>query len=241
MAYPSLSNSSRLSNIRVLVAEDDPEVAQSLDLYLQLFSCQVEIASCGSQALQRAVQGGFDVIVLDLGLPGIDGLSVCQAVRRQRVLTPILMLTARASEGDRVIGLDAGADDYMTKPFSSLELQARLNALMRRSRDYGEPRAARLVFDDLIIDTDQRSVTKAGVRIELTAREFDLLLVLARHPGRVHTREQLLDAVWCYSHDGYGHTVNSHINRLRAKIEDQPSAPKYVLTVWSVGYKFRDR
>jgi DNA-binding response OmpR family regulator len=241
MASPAPPNLSRLNNLRVLVAEDDPEVAQSLDLYLQLFSCKVEIAPDGSQALQRALQGKFDLIVLDLNLPGMDGLSVCQTVRRQRVLTPILMLTARVSESDRVIGLQSGADDYMTKPFSPLELDARLNALMRRSRDYVEAPASRLVCDDLVIDIEQRTVAKDGVRIELTAREFDLLLALARHPGRVHTREQLLNAVWGYNYDGYGHTVNSHINRLRAKIECDPAHPDYVLTVWSVGYKFCER
>ena len=242
MAFPAASQQPRLTNLRVLVAEDDPEVAQSLDLYLQLLDCRVDIARDGSQAVERAVNGEYDLIVLDLTLPRMDGLTVCRTVRKQQVFTPILVLTARASEGDKVIGLDAGADDYMTKPFSPLELQARLNALSRRSLGYqGQQRAAtRLEFGDLVIEVDHRVVTLHGRRVDLTAREFDLLLALARNPGRVHTRERLLDAVWGYTHDGYGHTVNSHINRLRAKIEPAPASPEYVLTVWGVGYKFRE-
>ena len=230
-----------MTNLRVLVVEDDPEVAQALHLYLQLLSWRVDLAADGSQALERAVSGRYDVIVLDLSLPCLDGLAVCKAVRKQQVFTPILVLTARASEGDKVIGLNAGADDYMTKPFSPLELQARLNALLRRANDYPAllRAATRLESGDLVIEVDQRTVALRGQSVELTAREFDLLLTLARHPGRVYTREQLLDAVWGYTHDGYGHTVNSHINRLRAKIERDPTNPDYVLTVWSVGYKFR--
>jgi DNA-binding response OmpR family regulator len=231
---------SPLTRLRVLVAEDDAGVAESLDLYLQLFSCRVDVASDGSEALKRAVSGHYDLILLDLSLPTMDGLLVCKAVRQQQVFTPILMLTARASEGDKVIGLGAGADDYMTKPFSSLELQARLSALLRRSTVYRERREARLEFGELAIDIDRRSVTVAGRDVNLTAREFDLLLALARHPGRVYNRAQLLDAVWGYAHDGYGHTVNSHINRLRAKLETDPMTPVYVLTVRGVGYRFRD-
>ena len=241
MPSPDVEEYAQLTNLRVLVVEDDPEVAQALHLYLQLLSWRVDLAADGSQALERAVSGRYDVIVLDLSLPRLDGLAVCKAVRKQQVFTPILVLTARASEGDKVIGLNAGADDYMTKPFSPLELQARLNALLRRASDYPAllRAATRLEFGDLVIEVDQRTVALRGRSVELTAREFDLLLTLARHPGRVHTREQLLDAVWGYTHDGYGHTVNSHINRLRAKIERDPANPDYVLTVWSVGYKFR--
>jgi DNA-binding response OmpR family regulator len=169
----------------------------------------------------------------------MDGLLVCQAIRQQQVFTPILMLTARASEGDKVIGLGAGADDYMTKPFSSLELQARLNALLRRSVEYRAQSETQLQFGELAIAVDRRAVKVAGRDVNLTAREFDLLLALARHPGRVYSRAQLLDEVWGYTHDGYGHTVNSHVNRLRAKLETDPVKPAYVLTVRGVGYRFR--
>jgi two-component system OmpR family response regulator len=239
MLPPSASAPSRLANLRVLVAEDDPEVAQSLELYLQLFGCRVDVAADGSIALERAVKGGYDLILLDLTLPRVDGLALCKTVRQQQVFTPILILTARASESDKVLGLGAGADDYMTKPFSSLELQARLSALMRRSIDYHQPKETRLDLGAMRIDVERRTVTLAGHPIGLTAREFDLLFALARQPGRVYTREQLLDAVWGYSHDGYSHTVNSHINRLRAKIESDPAHPEYVLTARGVGYRFR--
>jgi two-component system, OmpR family, response regulator len=227
-----------LTNLRVLIAEDDPDVAESLDLYLQLFSCKVEVAVDGRQALECAVKGSYDLIVLDLNLPRMDGLLVCKAVRQQQVFTPILMLTARASESDKVTGLGVGADDYMTKPFSSLELQARIRALIRRSRNYRDHRESRLAFGELAIEVDRRVVTRSGEPIDLTAKEFNLLLELARHPGRVRTRTQLLDTVWGYAHDGYGHTVDSHINRLRAKIESNPMKPAYVLTVRGVGYRF---
>jgi DNA-binding response OmpR family regulator len=239
MLPPSTSAPSRLSNLRVLVAEDDPQVAQSLELYLQLFGCRVDVAADGSIALEQAVKGGYDLILLDLTLPRVDGLAVCKTVRQQQVFTPILMLTARASESDKVLGLSAGADDYMTKPFSSLELQARLSALLRRSIDYHQPKETRLERGAMSIDVERRTVTLAGRPIDLTAREFDLLLALARQPGRVYTREQLLDAVWGYSHDGYSHTVNSHVNRLRAKIESDPAHPEHVLTARGVGYRFR--
>lgn len=154
------------------------------------------------------------------------------------------MLTARSTEADRVAGLDAGADDYLTKPFSLPELIARVRALVRRAGTYSSraetARGLVLTIDDLVIDVDRRHVSKAGVAVMLTAKEFDLLLLFAQHPGRVYSRAQLLNGVWGYGFEGYGHTVNSHINRLRAKIEPRPAAPRFVLTVWSVGYKFRD-
>jgi DNA-binding response OmpR family regulator len=232
--------SSRLTNLRVLVAEDDAEVAESLDLYLQLFGCNVDIAVDGQQALQRAIKGSYDLILLDVNLPFMDGLLVCRSLRQQQVFTPILMLSARASESDKVTGLTVGADDYLTKPFSSLELQARISALIRRSSHYRDGRESRLAFGELAIGVEGRVVTRAGQPVDLTAKEFDLLLELARHPGRVRTRAQLLDTVWGYAHDGYGHTVDSHINRLRAKIESDPAKPAYVLTVRGAGYRFRE-
>lgn len=241
MAQPLPADATSLANVRVLIAEDDPQVAQSVELYLQLLNCQVDVAPSGSEALDRALGGDYDLILLDLSLPVLDGLAVCQSVRKQQIGTPILMLTARASEMDKVIGLNAGADDYLTKPFSPLELHARLNALIRRAQGFrsGENAIDRLQYGALAIAIEQRLVTIDGETVDLTAKEFDLLLMLARHPGRVYTREQLLDAVWGYGHDGYGHTVSSHVNRLRAKIETDPANPQYVVTVWSIGYKFR--
>lgn len=229
---------------RVLVVEDDPDIAHLVEFHLTDTGCMVDVVRDGVTALRRAGEHPFDVIVLDLMLPKLDGLAVCSTLRNQRIFTPILMLTARSMEADRVAGLELGADDYLTKPFSVRELVARVNALGRRSAAYSgrDDRSRDVVLrcDDLVIDVDRRRVTVGASPVVLTAREFDLLLCFAEHPGRVYTRAQLLDAVWGYSHDGYGHTVNSHINRLRAKIERDPSAPRFVLTVWGVGYKFRD-
>ncbi len=187
---------------------------------------------------------GHDLIILDIMLPGIDGLEICRRVRARSDYTPILMLTARSSEVDRVLGLELGADDYLTKPFSILELVARVKALFRRMEalqstdaDSGQ---APIHFSELSIEPDKRSVLVRGEPITLTAKEFDLLLHFARQPGRVFTRGQLLDSVWGYGHEGYEHTVNSHINRLRSKIEEDPAAPRYILTVWGVGYRFAE-
>jgi two-component system, OmpR family, response regulator len=172
----------------------------------------------------------------------MDGMDVCRIMRSEKNYTPVLMLTAKTSELDRVLGLEVGADDYLTKPFSVPELVARVNAILRRAEQYQEPAATahgeRLQFDQLSVDPDTRQVLLGDNRVELTAKEFDLLLHFAKHPERVFTRSQLLSSVWGYGHDGYEHTVNSHINRLRAKIESDPAKPRFVITVWGVGYKF---
>ena len=226
----------------LLVVEDDPDIARLLHLHLTDLPGDVALCSDGAEALDLVTSARYDAIVLDLSLPRVDGLALCQAVRQSRVFTPILMLTARTSEMDRIVGLEVGADDYLTKPFSISELQARVKALVRRASTYAAgsvgDQPAVLTFGDLTIAADLRLVTLKATPIDLTAKEFDLLLWFARHPGRVYTREQLLDAVWGYSHNGYGHTVNSHINRLRAKIERDPASPEFVQTVWSIGYKF---
>lgn len=231
---------------RVLVVEDDPDIAHLVALHLRDLPCDVDIVGDGDAALVKLADTVYDALVLDLMLPGLDGLSLCRMIREQQVYTPILMLTARSTEIDRVVGLELGADDYLTKPFSVPELLARVKALFRRAGAYSAPSvdgsAPRqvLTLDDLTIDPGRRRVTLAGQPVILTAKEFDLLLCFAEHPGRVYSRSQLLDLVWGYSHAGYGHAVNSHINRLRAKIERDPAAPRFVLTVWGVGYKFRD-
>ena len=175
-------------------------------------------------------------------LPGIDGMDVCRVMRSEKNYTPVLMLTAKTSELDRVLGLEVGADDYLTKPFSVPELVARVNAILRRSEQYKDsvkPELSETVqFGELCVDPATRQVLLGDDCIELTAKEFDLLWHFANNPGRVFTRSQLLSSVWGYGHDGYEHTVNSHINRLRAKIERDPAKPLYVITVWGVGYKF---
>ena len=201
----------------------------------------VEIAKTGVEGLQYVLSKRYDLIILDVMLPGIDGLEICRQIRSLPSYTPILMLTAKSSEIDRVLGLEVGADDYLTKPFSVRELLARVKALFRRSeafRDKTQDLQKTIRAEGLYIDVEKRKVTVGGSPRDLTAKEFDLLLQFALHPGRVYTRTQLLDAVWGYGHDGYEHTVNSHINRLRAKIEKDSAKPDFILTVWGVGYKF---
>ncbi len=226
---------------RFLVVEDEADLGNLIKLYLQDFHAEIVVVERGDIGLHKALNENWDLMILDLRLPGMDGLEVCREMRSKGVDLPLIMLTARSTELDRVLGLELGADDYLTKPFSSLELAARVRALLRRSSraqqpDTQEPNS--LQINQLLLDKLQRRVLLSEVDIELTAREFDLLWFFASHPGRVFNRSELLDKVWGYGHEGYEHTVNSHINRLRAKIELNPSAPEYLLTVWGVGYKF---
>ncbi|MCU1227390.1 MAG: DNA-binding response regulator [Acidobacteria bacterium] len=230
-------------NRKILVVEDDRDIAALVELHLRDLGADVTLAHDGRAALDLALARNFDLIVLDLMLPSVDGLEICRRLRAQNRYTPILMLTARSTDVDRIVGLEIGADDYLTKPFNVRELVARVKALLRRvdALSKNEPEEiSRMEFGELTIDVIKRRVTLRGAEVELTAREFELLLHFARHPGRVYTRAQLLDQVWGYGHEGYEHTVNSHINRLRSKIEHDQSQPGYILTVWGVGYKFRD-
>ncbi|HEC05422.1 MAG TPA: response regulator transcription factor [Thiolapillus brandeum] len=226
---------------KILVVEDDEDIAFLVAMHLRDQGADVDVCHHGQEGLDKACSGSYDLIILDLMLPGVDGLEICRRVRAQEAYTPILMLTARSAEMDRVLGLEIGADDYLTKPFSVRELVARTRAICRRItalNQASESSVSSLKHRDLEIDYEGRTVRMKQRPLELTAREFDLLWHFARHPGQVFTRCQLLDAVWGYSHEGYEHTVNSHINRLRAKIEADPSRPQWILTVWGVGYKF---
>lgn len=227
---------------RVLVVEDDRDIAALVRLHLLDLGCEVQLADDGAAGLALAQAQAFDLVILDVMLPGLDGLEICKRLRAGAHYLPILMTTSKASELDRVLGLELGADDYLTKPFSVGELMARVKAIFRRvdamAASAAKPLPASLSAGELAIDLDRRVVTLAGRTVELTAKEFDLLAHFAAHPGRVFSRAQLLDKVWGYSNIGYEHTVNSHINRLRAKIEQDPAKPRYILTVWSVGYKF---
>ncbi|HKJ71466.1 MAG TPA: response regulator transcription factor [Gammaproteobacteria bacterium] len=227
---------------RVLVIEDSRDIADLLVLHLGDLGCETTVAGDGETGLVQAGAAAFDLIILDLMLPGMDGLELCRRLRAEDERTPILMLTAKSAEVDRVVGLELGADDYVTKPFSIPELMARVKAIFRRAGPAGAAEGDTEVLraGELEIDPGKHKVTLQDRPVDLTAKEFDLLLQFARHPGRVYTRAQLLDAVWGYSHEGYEHTVNSHINRLRAKIEPDPKAARYILTVWGVGYKFND-
>jgi DNA-binding response OmpR family regulator len=231
------------SSRRILVIEDDPDIAHLVELHLRDLGCEVEAAADGGEGLEKALSSAWDLVILDLMLPGVDGLEICRRLRSQPSYVPVLMLTAKSSDLDRVLGLELGADDYLTKPFNILELVARVKAMFRRIealKERREPETERLSVAGLQIDVARRQVIVRDRPVELTAREFDLLLHFARHPGRVYSRFQLLDLVWGYGHSGYEHTVNSHINRLRGKIEQDPSRPRYILTVWGVGYKFSD-
>jgi len=229
---------------RVLVIEDDRDIARLVKMHVEELNCRVTIAHDGVAGLAEAESGCFHLVILDLMLPGMDGLEITRRLRARAEYTPLLMLTAKSSELERVLGLEMGADDYLTKPFSILELSARVKAILRRVEKLSAPSrddADRVLeTGSLKIDIDRRSVHVRGKPVELTAKEFDLLLFFARNPGRVYTREQLLNQVWGYSHSGYEHTVNSHINRLRAKVEDNPADPELMLTVWGVGYKFNE-
>ena len=229
---------------KVLVIEDELDIAKLVQLHLQDLPCEVNLAFDGIVGLAEAEAKPYDLIILDLKLPGLEGLEVCKRLRARGRYTPILMLTSKSSELDRVLGLEVGADDYLTKPFSVMELTARVKALFRRVEMLGKneegAQAKLLQAREMTIDIERHAVTVRGQGIELTAREFDLLVHFARHPGRVYSREQLLDQVWGYQHSGYDHTVNSHINRLRSKIERDPQNPEYIHTVWGVGYKFAE-
>lgn len=227
---------------RLLVIEDDADIARLLRIHLADLGFGVDHVANGIDGFNRAANGAYSLIVLDLMLPGLDGLEICRRLRAQKVHTPVLMLTAKSSELDRVLGLELGADDYLTKPFSIKELQARVKAILRRIElESGEAEDdAPIHIGELYIDTVKREVRVAGDSVNLTAREYSLLLHFARHPGRVYSRSQLLDQVWGYGHDGYEHTVNSHINRLRKKIERNPEQPAYIQTVWGVGYKMAE-
>ncbi|MBT8126165.1 MAG: response regulator transcription factor [Gammaproteobacteria bacterium] len=232
------------SGKRILIVEDDVDISHLLEINLSDIAFQVDTANNGIDGLNRASNHDYQLIVLDLMLPGMDGLELCRRLRAQSIHIPVLMLTARSSELDRVLGLELGADDYLTKPFSVLELQARVKAILRRVELSAKQQAAepdeKIEVDSLIIDVSGRNVFVDNRSVELTAKEFDLLLHFARHPGRVYSRGQLLDDIWGYSHNGYEHTVNSHINRLRKKIEINPERSHYIETVWGVGYRFKE-
>jgi DNA-binding response OmpR family regulator len=245
------------------VVEDDVDIGRLVTLQLAELGCECKLVDDGMTGLAEAQAGRYDLIILDLMLPRMDGLEICRRLRAARHDerdasaarhvgdTPILMLTSKSSELDRVLGLELGADDYLTKPFSMPEFAARVKGVFRRAERAAaqrqallaeaSPEARRIECDGLVIDVAGHQVRLRGQSVELTAKEFELLTCFARHPGRVFTRAQLLDQVWGYSHSGYEHTVNSHINRLRNKIERDPGNPDYIQTVWGVGYKFADR
>ena len=230
-----------MCSARVLVVEDDPDIAALIRLHLESAHYYVRVATDGREGLELALSEPLDVVVLDLGLPGLDGLEVCRRLECKVPRPLVLMVTARSTELDRVLGLELGADDYLIKPFSVVELIARVRALLRRPRLAGgatETAAARLVTAGaLALDRWERCARLHGRHIELTTREFELLEWFVQYPLRVFSRAELLDAVWGQAYGGFEHTVNSHLNRLRAKLEQDPSHPSVLVTVRGGGYK----
>ncbi len=230
----------------ILVAEDQADIRELLVMNLRGAGYEVRAVADGVAALQSQIEQPSELLILDLMMPGKDGLEVCKALRARGSATPILMLTAKSTELDRVLGLELGADDYLTKPFSLAELLARVKALLRRAellraaQSSAHEQVQRLRNGELEILPVKRQVKRRGEALEFTALEFDLLLHFASHPGHVFSRSQLLNAVWGYTHDGYEHTVTTHINRLRAKLEADPLRPEMILTVRGAGYKMRE-
>jgi two-component system alkaline phosphatase synthesis response regulator PhoP len=227
-----------MMNEIILVVDDEPKIVKQARDYLERSGYRVLEASDGKTALAQARHERPDLIVLDLNLPEMDGLDVCRALRRESDV-PIIMLTARVDETDRLVGLELGADDYVTKPFSPRELVARVRAVLRRVQG-GVHTPGLIRAGDLEIDLHGHRVVRAGEPIHLTRSEFNLLAVLAQHPGQTFTREQLVDRLHGVAYDGYDRSVDAHVKNLRHKLEPDPSDPRYVLTVYGVGYKFTD-
>src|SRR3954463_5403065 len=228
----------------LLVVEDDENISAALVEYFSRAGYAVTTAADGVAGVEAAVRTRPDVVVLDLMLPKMDGLAVCKELRQKIANMPIIMLTAKDDVVDRVLGLEMGADDYITKPFSLREVEARIKSVLSRARaaaaapEGGDETP--IVRGNLRVDPIRREVTIANRHVELTPKEFDLLRLFASNPGRVFPRKYLLEKIWDYSYEGYDRTIDSHINRLRAKIEDNPENPQLVLTVWGIGYKFTD-
>ncbi len=225
----------------ILIIEDDPEIIKLLEIHLTDLIYKTSKAMDGAQGLLMALNHDYDLILLDLTLPSMDGVEICKKLRAEKN-TPVIMLTAKSEEIDRVLGLEIGADDYITKPFSIRELLARIKAVMRRTdaQQVKEENTATIGYEGLFIDIDKRKVLLNDKKIELSPKEFELLVLMASNPGRNYSRTELLNMIWGYNFEGYEHTVNSHINRLRAKIESDMANPTSILTTWGVGYKFNE-
>jgi DNA-binding response OmpR family regulator len=230
---------------RVLLLEDDANIVELLSIHLTDLGCEVIAISNGQEGLSEATAQTFDLIILDIMLPGMNGMEICRRIRHTDRHTPILILSAKSEEIDKVLGLETGADDYLTKPFSIREFIARVKVIFRRKEDAvpvqdSAPASSIIRLGGLEIDTDKRKVTLHENRVDLSPKEFDLITLLASNPGKSYSRKRLLNLVWGYDFEGYEHTVNSHINRLRGKIETDISNPRFILTTWGVGYRFNE-
>jgi len=223
---------------RILIVEDEPDIVRGLELNLRAEGYETVSAATGPDGVQAALREAPDLVLLDIMLPGMSGLDVCRELRARKFDRPIIMLTARSAEVDRVVGLEIGADDYVTKPFGIRELLARIRVRLRRHEGSGRERNAILRFGDVEVDFDRHEATRRTVRVELTGKEFDVLRMLADRRGKIVTRDQLLEEVWGYEHFPTTRTVDNHILRLRQKLEENPSDPRYILSIYGEGYKF---
>ena len=230
---------------KVLIIEDDIEIVHLLEIHLKDLHCEVFYEQRGDHGFSRAQNHDLDLIILDIMLPEMDGVEICQKLRAKTVETPIIMLTSKSEEIDKVLGLEIGADDYLTKPFSVREFIARVKAIFRRQK-IGSHLQEKIRLDkekhfgDLSLNIETRKILIGDQRVELSPKEFELLVLLSSNPGKSYDRKKLLNLVWGYDFEGYEHTVNSHINRLRSKIEPDMGNPTYILTTWGVGYKFNE-
>jgi two-component system, OmpR family, alkaline phosphatase synthesis response regulator PhoP len=229
----------------VLLIEDDNNIVELLTIHLNDLGCEVMAVNNGQQGLAASRERLYDLIILDIMLPGLNGMEICRKIRQTDRRTPILILSAKSEEIDKVVGLETGADDYLTKPFSVREFIARVKVIFRRKEDAGSLQeqvhlSPLIRFGGLEIDTEKRKVSLNDSRVDLSPKEFDLIILLASNPGKSYSRKRLLNLVWGYDFEGYEHTVNSHINRLRGKIEQDISNPQFILTTWGVGYRFNE-
>jgi DNA-binding response OmpR family regulator len=226
---------------KILLIEDDERIVELVDIHLKDIFCESTKAFTGEEGLHYALSKRFDLIILDIMLPDMNGIEICRQIRAEKNTTPVMMLTARSEEIDKIIGLETGADDYLTKPFSIHELIARIKAVLRRTEINRTHLPDSIInYGALTVDSAKRKVMLNNTKVELTPKEFELLHLFITNPGKSYSREALLNIIWGYEFNGYEHTVNSHINRLRAKIESDLSNPKYILTTWGVGYRFND-
>ncbi len=227
----------------ILAVEDDPEVVKLLSILYNGPAYSFSSAYNGREGIKKALKKNFDLIILDLMLPDMDGMDICRELREKHINSAIMMLSSHSEEIDKVLAFELGADDYVTKPFAIRELMARSKALLRRTEQTRQAVAEKpeeITFRNLLIDKDKRKASISTKRLDLTSKEFDLLLLLAQNPGKTYSRQELLEKIWGYTFSGYEHTVTAHINRLRIKIENDLSSPEYILTSWGVGYRFAE-
>lgn len=239
----SLIKKNSMTSLPILIVEDDCDLSELIKIHLIDNDYQIEKVKSGKDALHKILHNNYSLVILDIMLPEMNGYEVCKQIRAHNIQVPVLMLTAKAEEDDKIMGFNYGADDYLTKPFSIKELTVRVSALLRRAAISEQQKSStnsKLDFGKLKIYPNKRTVEFNQKIIDLTSKEFELLLLFANNPGRVYSRQKLLDIIWGYQYNGYNHTVNSHINRLRNKIEENPANPKYISTVWGVGYKFTE-